>query len=87
MVVSVIASTTNGRPLSEETLDKTIDACNRVLALDSAKKKIYDFLESRIGYKSPNLSAVAGSVNAAKLLGMACWETEGANRIVEAQYD
>ncbi|KAF6136967.1 hypothetical protein GIB67_030731 [Kingdonia uniflora] len=35
MVVSVIASTTSGRPLLEETLEKTIDACNLALPLES----------------------------------------------------
>eukprot|EP01018_Ginkgo_biloba_P011250 Gb_32658 [translate_table: standard] len=44
MVVSVTASTTNGKPLSEENLQKTFDACDRALALDAAKKKVLDFV-------------------------------------------
>jgi len=48
MVVSVTASTTTGKPLPEQVLSKTIEACDRALALDSAKKKVLDFLESRI---------------------------------------
>ncbi|KAF6137033.1 hypothetical protein GIB67_030797 [Kingdonia uniflora] len=71
MVVSVIASTTCGRPLPEETLEKTIDVCNRSIALDSAKKKVYDFLDSRMVYTAPNLSAIVGSAVAAKLLSSA----------------
>ncbi|KAJ6320157.1 hypothetical protein OIU78_015530 [Salix suchowensis] len=39
MVISVTASTTSGKPLPEEVLQKTIEACDRALALDSAKKK------------------------------------------------
>lgn len=71
MVVSVTASTTSGKPLPEENLKKTIDACDRALALDSAKKKVLDFVESRMGYIAPNLSAIVGSAVAAKLMGTA----------------
>ncbi|KAK4253686.1 hypothetical protein QN277_010328 [Acacia crassicarpa] len=71
MVVSVTASTTSGKPLEEEVLNKTVDACDRALALDSAKKKVLDFVESRMGYIAPNLSAIVGSAVAAKLIGTA----------------
>ncbi|KAA8533133.1 hypothetical protein F0562_033334 [Nyssa sinensis] len=71
MVVSVTASTTSGKPLPEEVLQKTINACDGALALDSAKKKVLDFVESRMGYIAPNLSAIVGSAVAAKLLGTA----------------
>ncbi|KAK6922162.1 Prp31 C-terminal, partial [Dillenia turbinata] len=71
MVVSVTASTTSGKPLSEENLQKTIDACDRALALDLSKKKVLDFVESRMGYIAPNLSAIVGSAVAAKLMGTA----------------
>ncbi|KAF6158671.1 hypothetical protein GIB67_040185 [Kingdonia uniflora] len=71
IVVLVIASTTSGEPLPEEALEKTIDACNRSIALDSAKKKVYNFLESRMVYTAPNLSAIVGSAIAAKLIGNA----------------
>ncbi|KAG8367121.1 hypothetical protein BUALT_Bualt16G0039600 [Buddleja alternifolia] len=33
------SSTTSGKPLPEEVLEKTIDACDRALALDSSMKK------------------------------------------------
>ncbi|KAL2642400.1 hypothetical protein R1flu_009987 [Riccia fluitans] len=71
MVVSVTASTTSGKPLSEENLQKTLDACDRALALDEAKKKVLEFVESRMGYIAPNLSAIVGSEVAAKLMGVA----------------
>jgi U4/U6 small nuclear ribonucleoprotein PRP31 len=71
MVVSVTASTTGGKPLSEEDLVKTIEACDRALDLDAAKKQVLDFVEGRMGYIAPNLSAVAGSSVAAKLMGAA----------------
>ncbi|EPS69875.1 hypothetical protein M569_04885, partial [Genlisea aurea] len=71
MVVSVTASTTSGKPLPEEVLLKTVDACDRALALDSAKKKVLDFVEGRMGYIAPNLSSIVGSAVAAKLMGTA----------------
>ncbi|PIA61712.1 hypothetical protein AQUCO_00200003v1, partial [Aquilegia coerulea] len=71
MVVSVTASTTSGKPLPEENLNKTMDACDRAPALDLAKKNVLDFVESRMGYISPNLSAIVGSAVAAKLMGTA----------------
>ncbi|BBH03077.1 pre-mRNA processing ribonucleoprotein binding region-containing protein [Prunus dulcis] len=71
MVVSVTASTTSGKPLPEEVLTKTNEACDRALALDSAKKKVLDFVESRMGFIAPNLSAIVGSAVAAKLMGTA----------------
>lgn len=70
MVISVTASTTSGKPLPE-VLQKTIEACDRALALDSAKKKVLDFVETRMGYTAPNLSAIVGSAVAAKLMGTA----------------
>ncbi|OIT07606.1 hypothetical protein A4A49_07080 [Nicotiana attenuata] len=39
MAVCVAASTTNGKPLPEDVLQKTLEACDRAIALDSAKKK------------------------------------------------
>lgn len=71
MVVSVTASTTSGKPLPEENLKKTIDACDRALTLDLAKKKVLDFVESRMGNIAPNLSAIVGSAVASKLMGTA----------------
>eukprot|EP01018_Ginkgo_biloba_P038520 Gb_36871 [translate_table: standard] len=77
MVISVIASTTSGKPLSEENLQKTLDAFDRAVALDAAKKKVLDFVESRMGYIAPNLSAIVGSAVAAKLManagGLSSW--------------
>ncbi|VAH22330.1 unnamed protein product [Triticum turgidum subsp. durum] len=71
MVVSVTASTTSGKPLSQENLVKTIEACDRALNLDAAKKKVLDFVEGKMGYIAPNLSAIVGSAVAAKLMGIA----------------
>uniref|UniRef100_A0A803LB25 Uncharacterized protein n=1 Tax=Chenopodium quinoa TaxID=63459 RepID=A0A803LB25_CHEQI len=39
MVVSVMASTTRGKPLAENVLHKTVKACYHAIELDSARKK------------------------------------------------
>ncbi|KAJ4830794.1 U4/U6-U5 snRNP complex subunit prp31 [Turnera subulata] len=71
LAVSVAASLTNNQPLPGEVLETTIAACDRLIALDSAKEKLLQFLETRMGYVAPNLSAVVGSPVAAKLVGAA----------------
>ncbi|XP_071691001.1 U4/U6 small nuclear ribonucleoprotein Prp31 homolog [Rutidosis leptorrhynchoides] len=71
MVISVTASTTSGKPLPEDVLAKTIEGCDRALMLDESKKKVLEFVESRMGYIAPNLSAIVGSAVAAKLMGTA----------------
>ncbi|MCO5601593.1 hypothetical protein L7F22_055716 [Adiantum nelumboides] len=71
LAVSITASTSIGKPLSEENLQKTLKACDRALALDGAIEKVLDFVESRMAFIAPNLSAVVGTTVAAKLLGAA----------------
>ncbi|KAL0723531.1 LOW QUALITY PROTEIN: hypothetical protein Bca4012_038130 [Brassica carinata] len=72
-LVSVLltASTTKGKPLPEDVLQKTLEACDRVEDLDSALKKILGFVETKMGCIAPNLSAVVGSAVAAKLMATA----------------
>ncbi|KAK4339725.1 hypothetical protein RND71_041187 [Anisodus tanguticus] len=70
-IVSVSASTTIGKPLPNNVLHKTNEACNRAISLDSSKKKLFQFVKDRMGYIAPNLSAVVGRGVAAKLMGAA----------------
>ncbi|PNX63599.1 U4/U6 small nuclear ribonucleoprotein Prp31-like [Trifolium pratense] len=58
LLVSVtVSSSTITKPLPEQVLNNTIQACDRALVLDSAKKKILDFVESRrMAYIAPNVS-------------------------------
>ncbi|KAF5178472.1 U4/U6 small nuclear ribonucleoprotein Prp31-like protein [Thalictrum thalictroides] len=42
-----------------------------VTTLDLAKKKVLDFVETRMRCIAPNLSAIVGSIVAAKLIGIA----------------
>ena len=71
MVVSVTGSTTNGQPLPEETLSRALAGCERALALDDAKRRLLHYVESRMGFIAPNLSAVVGTQVAAQLMGTA----------------
>ena len=71
MVVSVTGSTTNGQPLPEETLARALDGCQRALDLDESKRRLLSFVESRMGFIAPNLSAVLGTQVAAQLMGTA----------------
>ncbi|CAE5978311.1 unnamed protein product [Arabidopsis arenosa] len=71
IAVSVTALTTKGKPLPDSILRKTLDACDHAIDLDSARKKVLEFVESKMGSIAPNLSAIVGSAVAAKLMGTA----------------
>ncbi|CAJ0751578.1 5281_t:CDS:2, partial [Entrophospora sp. SA101] len=71
MVVTVTGSTTNGQQLTEEENTIVSDACDMVLELDSAKREILEYVDSRMTLIAPNLSAIVGSTTAAKILGQA----------------
>ena len=71
MVVSVTGSTTNGSPLSEEDLAKTMDACDRQMRMDEDRRKLVALVQSRMDKTAPNLSAVLGPEIAARLMGVA----------------
>ncbi|KAF5833497.1 U4/U6 small nuclear ribonucleoprotein [Dunaliella salina] len=71
MVVTVTGTTTSGKPLSQENLDKALEACEMAFKLDEDKHKILQFVESRMASIAPNLSLIVGSEIAAKLMGLA----------------
>lgn len=71
MVVAVMAVENTGRQLSETEWQAVEQACDMMLSLDAAKRKILDYVESRIALLSPNFSAIVGSRTATKLLGIA----------------
>ncbi|NXJ73036.1 PRP31 protein, partial [Rostratula benghalensis] len=71
MVVSVTASTTQGQQLSEEELGRIEEACDMALALNQAKHRIYEYVESRMSFIAPNLSLILGASTAAKIMGIA----------------
>ncbi|KAL6052925.1 U4/U6 small nuclear ribonucleoprotein Prp31 [Balamuthia mandrillaris] len=71
MVVSVTASTTEGTPLPESKMERIVEGCDEIIALDTARQRILGYVESRMSYIAPNLSIIVGTSIAAKLMGAA----------------
>lgn len=71
VVISMTASTTKGRKLTEEAWKRIEEACQLVYDLEQARRKILQYVESRMSIIAPNLSKVVGSRVATKLLGVA----------------
>ncbi|KAK9837334.1 hypothetical protein WJX81_007173 [Elliptochloris bilobata] len=71
MVVSVTASTTSGKPLSDEELAKVTGGADMVLALDKDKAAILRLVQLRMHRIAPNLSSAVGTEIAAQLMGVA----------------
>ncbi|OWA53315.1 U4/U6 small nuclear ribonucleoprotein Prp31 [Hypsibius exemplaris] len=71
MIVSVTASTTTGDVLPPDALERIQEACRMAEDLNTSKLAIYEYVESRMSFISPNLSAIVGSSIAAKLMGIA----------------
>lgn len=71
MIVSVTASTTQGEELSEKELKNIDEACEMAIQLNNFKLRIYEYVESRMTFISPNLTAIVGASTAAKLVGLA----------------
>lgn len=71
MVVSVTASTTSGKQLSEENLRRVLGAADMALQLDADKADILRLVQLKMHHIAPNLSAAVGTEIAAKLMGVA----------------
>ncbi|KAL7415718.1 hypothetical protein BDY24DRAFT_406283 [Mrakia frigida] len=71
MTVSMTASTTRGRLLSEQEWETVKAGCEAAKDLKDSKEKIFTYVESRMNILAPNLSAIVGTSTAAKLLGVA----------------
>ncbi|KAI9026156.1 hypothetical protein DFJ74DRAFT_663352 [Hyaloraphidium curvatum] len=71
MIISVTATTTNGKPLPSEKLQKIFEAVDMLVALEDAKRKIYEYVESRMAFLAPNMTILVGASTAAKLMGAA----------------
>lgn len=69
MVVKTAATTTRGQPLPEKDLAVVMKASDMALDLDTAKRKIFDYVQSRMSIFAPNLSTFIGTQTAAKLIG------------------
>ena len=71
MVVTVTATTTSGKELPAEALEKVTTACEQTLALDEARLQLLGYIESRMNILAPNLTVVVGSKVAAQMMSMA----------------
>jgi U4/U6 small nuclear ribonucleoprotein PRP31 len=71
LTISVTATTTMGKPLPPEDLARVLEACSAVIKLDDAKKKIEKYVESRMTFMAPNVSALVGTEIGARLMAIA----------------
>ncbi|KAJ3169968.1 hypothetical protein HDU88_000610 [Geranomyces variabilis] len=71
MSVTIAVSQNKGRPLSDTELATVMSSCSMILELDASKRKIQEYVESRMNFIAPNLSILLGSNLAAKLMGVA----------------
>ncbi|KAI9296842.1 Nop domain-containing protein [Neoconidiobolus thromboides FSU 785] len=71
MILTVANTDLVSREIDDKSLQEVLKACDMALELDEAQKILINFVESRMNYIAPNLSAVVGTTTAAKLLGVA----------------
>ncbi|KAI0987233.1 hypothetical protein GJ496_000726 [Pomphorhynchus laevis] len=71
MVVSVSASATQGTELSTEQLQVIDDAYQTAIMLNNHQEYMFKFIESRMTFIAPNLTALLGASVAAKIIGVA----------------
>lgn len=71
MVISVTGSMTAGALLNAEHSEQLDRACQEFFALQADHDKLVQFLESRMTYLSPNLSALVGAQLASTLIALA----------------
>ncbi|KAK4128331.1 Nop domain-containing protein [Parathielavia appendiculata] len=71
MIVTVEATTSKGQAMPPDQLQRVIQACDMVIALDKAKKTLTEYVQSRMNIFAPNLTALIGSLTAAQLLNQA----------------
>lgn len=71
MVVTVEATTSRGREMTDTELQRILRACEMTLSLDRAKRILTEYVQSRMNLFAPNLTALIGSLTAAQLLNFA----------------
>jgi len=71
MIVTVSASTSTGKPLSEVQLDAVMDSVDVMLELEEKRQEVIDFVASRMLFIAPNTSALIGTDVASLLIGIA----------------
>ncbi|KAF9425886.1 U4/U6-U5 snRNP complex subunit prp31 [Podila epigama] len=71
MSVAMTGVVSEGRSLTESEWKICEEACDLAFELDRAKTTITEYVESRLTFIAPNLSAIIGTSVAAKLMGRA----------------
>ncbi|KAK9363303.1 hypothetical protein V1504DRAFT_401133 [Lipomyces starkeyi] len=71
MVLTVSALTSSSRQLTDEELKGTNESSDLLLFLDSAKRKITQYVSTKLSVFAPNTAALVGSQTAAQLFGAA----------------
>ncbi|KAL7668747.1 hypothetical protein ACOME3_009438 [Neoechinorhynchus agilis] len=71
MIVTITASTTQGVALNETQLESINEACSMALKLAEYVDEFGRFVETRMSWIAPNLSALVGAPVASKLIGCA----------------
>jgi U4/U6 small nuclear ribonucleoprotein PRP31 len=68
MGIAISVTTTAGRALLQEQLDRIREACATVAELDAARQRVLARIEARMTAIAPNVCAIVGSAIAARLL-------------------
>jgi U4/U6 small nuclear ribonucleoprotein PRP31 len=68
MVVSVEATRSQGRDLTDTELEIVVEACKLLLELQKAKGALQNFVQSKMTLFAPNLTELLGSETAAQLI-------------------
>ena len=71
MVVSVTGSTTSGKPLPEEELQRVFEGCDEMTTLLQSRMEMLEYVESRMMKFAPNVSVLIGTSLAAQMIGQA----------------
>jgi U4/U6 small nuclear ribonucleoprotein PRP31 len=71
MIVTTEAVRTRGREMSTAELKTVIQGCQEMFYLDTSKKTLSDYVQSRMSIFAPNLTALVGSITAAQLVNSA----------------
>lgn len=68
MAINIISSTTSGKPLNQNDLNKLNSACDQIIKLNIDRRLILDYISTRMTLIAPNVCELVGSNVAAKII-------------------
>ena len=68
MAITIMSSTTSGKPLKEADLSVLMRSCNMVINLNDDKNLFVNYIKKRMNLIAPNLSAIIGPNTASKII-------------------